>query len=136
MHINLWIHLYLLLLLFFCLQGVRGTFSLKTTATSSDACQNCPSGWFQSESGQSRCASCPRGTFSSEIAAYSSDSCQTCMMGKFAAVPSGAVSCTDCQLGYWSIEVGAYSGSVCRECPGNNTSRAFYYSRRYTFDTN
>jgi hypothetical protein len=100
---------------------MSGRFSIVTAATSIDVCQDCPDGWYQSESGQRACVPCAEGTFYNGTAS-SANSCQRCKKGKFAAVASGASTCLDCLAGRYSENIGASSIDTCQVCPDKTVS--------------
>lgn len=96
-----------------------------------DLCHECPSGQFQSETGQTTCELCSSGQFQGQTG---QTGCSQCAAGQFST--EGWFSCVDCAPGWVSsagssscteCEVGRYSNAVldgCVDCSEAWTSAA------------
>jgi hypothetical protein len=76
----------------------------------------CPTGYFQAETGQAMCGSCPAGRYSDTPA---SEVCDYCSPGRYGPEPS-MPRCLACQEGYAET----FGQTQCESCP-LNTRRVF-----------
>ena len=89
-----------------CTACLSGKYSTQTGQTD-NFCQDCPSGFFQANSGQSSCKQCATGKASDA----GQSQCDLCPAGKY----QNGIVCSNCAKGRYQNQAGKTS---CKRCPG------------------